>query len=131
MKSSYFFNKIIKTQNISVEKYLDSLFSLDRKIFFKKIIFSPSLLPSEGSHSTQLQQPALLAEFVENLLKHEDGSGAAEYGERLASKEGIHHAGHGCAQQRLHGTLSGEERVKKSLGENKNQSKFTAARTPA
>lgn len=60
--------------------------------------------------STRPKQPALLAEFVEDLLKHEDGSRAAEDGERLASKEGIHHAGHGRAQQRLHGTLSGQER---------------------
>lgn len=40
-----------------------------------------------------------LAEFVENLLKHQDGSRAAEDGEGLASKERINHARHGCSQQ--------------------------------
>lgn len=49
---------------------------------------------SEGS-----MQPALLAELVEDLLEHENRASAAKDGERLASKEGIHNASHGRAQQ--------------------------------
>lgn len=55
-------------------------------------------------------QPILLAELVEDLLEHEDRAGAAKDGERLASKEGIDNTSHGCAQQRLHGALPGEEK---------------------
>lgn len=42
--------------------------------------------------------PSLLAELVEDLLKHEDGASAAKDGERLAGKEGIDHTSHGCTQ---------------------------------
>lgn len=64
----------------------------------KKTIFSPKKQKTNIS----------LAEFVEDLLKDQDGPGAAEDGEGLASKEGINHARHGCSQQGLHGALTGQ-----------------------
>lgn len=47
----------------------------------------------------------LLAEVKEQLLKDEDGAGAAEDDERLPSKEAKHGTCHCCAKEALHDTL--------------------------
>lgn len=40
-----------------------------------------------------------LAEFEEDLLEHEHGSGAAQDGERLPGKQGIRYSGQGGSKQ--------------------------------
>lgn len=50
-----------------------------------------------------------LAELVEDLLEHQNRTGAAQDGERLAGEQGVGHARHRRPQQRLDGTLKEPE----------------------
>lgn len=66
---------------------------------------------SRGSHAQQLhlatigENNILLAEFEEDLLKHEHWASAPQDGEGLPSKQGVGDPCHGCSKQRLNCTL--------------------------
>lgn len=55
------------------------------------------------------------AELEEDFLKDQDGSGAAQDGERLSGAERVGHPSDGGAEQRLHGTLLKRDNNSKRL----------------
>ena len=70
------------------------------------------------------KNPNLLAEFEEDLLKHQHRPCAAQDGERLSSKQGVGHACHGSSKQGLNRTLEGKQNKQTTLKEQQESEKM-------